>query len=121
MASYRVGSVRTGALAMAAAKFTTARVAFTNIDEFTRECLSIDVSRKLNSQDVLCRLAELFVLRGTPEHIRSDNGPEFTAEAVKTWLGRLEVNTLFIEPGSPWGNGYCESFNSKFRDGFLNC
>ena len=91
------------------------------IDEYTRECLSIDVNRKLNSEDVLCRLAELFITRGTPEHIRSDNGPEFTAEAVKTWLKRLEVNTLFIEPGSPWENGCCESFNSKFRDEFLNC
>jgi len=91
------------------------------IDEFTRECLSIDVSRKLNSEDVLCRLAELFITRGTPEHIRSDNGSEFTAHAVIGWLARLDVNTLFIEPGSPWENGYCESFNSKFRDEFLNC
>ncbi len=91
------------------------------IDEYTRECLSIDVSRKLNSEDVLCRLAELFIIRGTPDYIRSDNGPEFTAEAVTGWLQRLEVKTLFIEPGSPWENGYCESFNSKFRDEFLNC
>ncbi len=91
------------------------------IDEYTRECLSIDVSRKLNSEDVLCRLAELFITRGTPDYIRSDNGPEFTAKAVIEWLERLEVKTLFIEPGSPWENGYCESFNSKFRDEFLNC
>jgi len=90
------------------------------IDEFSRECLSIDVSRKLNSEDVLCRLAELFIMRGTPEHIRSDNGPEFTAKAVVKWLRRLDVKTLFIEPGSPWENGYCESFNSRFRDEFLN-
>jgi putative transposase len=90
------------------------------IDEFTRECLSIDVSRRLDSEDVLCRLAELFIMRGTPEHIRSDNGPEFAAKAVIEWLARLEVKTLFIEPGSPWENGYCESFNSKFRDEFLN-
>lgn len=91
------------------------------IDEFTRECLSIDVSRRLNSEDVLCRLAELFILRGTPGYIRSDNGSEFTAHAVIEWLNRLDVNTLFIEPGSPWENGFCESFNSKFRDEFLNC
>jgi transposase InsO family protein len=91
------------------------------IDEYSRECLSIDVSRKLNSEDVLCRLAELFILRGTPDYIRSDNGPEFTAKAVIGWLKRLEVQTLFIEKGSPWENGYCESFNSKFRDEFLNC
>jgi putative transposase len=90
------------------------------IDEFTRECLSIDVSRKLNSEDVLWRLAELFIVRGTPDYIRSDNGPEFTAHAVIKWLKKLEVKTLFIEPGSPWENGYCESFNSKFRDEFLN-
>ncbi len=91
------------------------------IDEYSRECLSIDVSRKLNSEDVLCRLAELFIARGTPGYIRSDNGPEFTAKAVIGWLQKLEVKTLFIEPGSPWENGYCESFNSKFRDEFLNC
>ena len=91
------------------------------IDEYSRECLSIDVSRKLNSEDVLCRLAELFIIRGLPDHIRSDNGPEFTAKAVIDWLEKLEVKTLFIEPGSPWENGYCESFNSKLRDEFLNC
>jgi len=90
------------------------------IDEYSRECLSIDVSRKLNSEDVLCRLAELFIIRGLPDHIRSDNGPEFTAKAVIDWLEKLEVNTLFIEPGSPWENGYCESFNSKLRDEFLD-
>lgn len=89
------------------------------IDEFTRECLAIRVERKLNSRDVLDELGELFVRHGPPEHIRSDNGPEFIAIALREWLGRLEVKTLFIEPGSPWENGYCESFNSKLRDELL--
>jgi len=92
----------------------------TLIDEHTRECLSIDVSRWLNSEDVLCRLATLFVERGVPDHIRSDNGSEFTAKAVREWLGRVGVKTLFIEPGSPWENGYVESFNGKLRDELLN-
>jgi transposase InsO family protein len=90
------------------------------LDEYTRECLSIDVARKLNSEDVLCRLAELMVRRGVPEHIRSDNGPEFTAHAVREWLGKVGVRTLYIEPGSPWENGYVESFNGKLRDELLN-
>jgi putative transposase len=90
------------------------------IDEFTRECLAIEVKRKLKSQDVIDQLFELFIFRGIPEHIRSDNGPEFTAKAVRKWLGRLEVKTLFIEPGSPWENGYIESFNGKLRDELLN-
>ena len=92
----------------------------TIVDEYTRECLAIDVARKLNSENVLERLAELFVNRGVPEHIRSDNGPEFTAQAVREWLGRIGVKTLFIEPGSPWENGYVESFNGKLRDEFLD-
>jgi transposase InsO family protein len=92
----------------------------TILDEYTRACLAIDVGRKLKSEDVLCRLAELFVRKGVPEHIRSDNGPEFTAKAVRVWLSRVGVKTLFIEPGSPWENGYIESFNGKFRDEFLN-
>ncbi len=92
----------------------------TLMDEFTRECLSIDVSRRLDSEDVLCRLATLFVERGVPGHIRSDNGPEFTATAVREWLGRVGVKTLFIEPGSPWENGYIESFNGKLRDELMN-
>ena len=75
------------------------------VDEFTRECLAIDVARRLRSGDVLHRLAELFAGRGAPEYIHSDNGPEFTAEAVRDWLERLDVETLFIEPGSPWENG----------------
>ncbi len=92
----------------------------TIVDEYTRESLAIDVARKLNCEDVLERLGWLFVHRGIPEHIRSDNGPEFTAEAVRDWLGRLGVGTLFIEPGSPWENGYVESFNGKLRDELLN-
>ena len=93
----------------------------TVIDEYTRECLAIDVGRKVTSDDVLERLADLFVRRGVPEHIRSDNGPEFTAKAVREWLGRIGVSTLYIEPGSPWENGYCESFNGKLRDELLDC
>jgi putative transposase len=92
----------------------------TILDEHTRECLAIDVGRRLRSEDVLCRLAELFLDRGVPTHIRSDNGPEFTAKAVTGWLERVQVKTLFIAPGSPWENGYVESFNGKFRDEFLN-
>jgi transposase InsO family protein len=90
------------------------------IDEYTRECLTIEVKRKITSQDVIDQLFELFIFRGIPEHIRSDNGPEFTAKAVRKWLERLGVKTLFIEPGSPWENGYVESFNGKLRDELLN-
>ena len=90
------------------------------VDEFTRECLSIDVARKLNSEDVLERLTELFVTRGLPDYIRSDNGAEFTSRRVRNWLSRLGVRTLFIEPASPWENGYVESFNAKLRDELLN-
>jgi transposase InsO family protein len=78
----------------------------TIIDEYTRECLAIKVARSIRSQDVLDCLAELFVHRGKPDHIRSDNGPEFTAKAVREWLGRVGVKTLFIEPGSPWENAH---------------
>ena len=92
----------------------------TIVDEYTRECLAIDVGRKLNSQEVLYRLGELFVHRGSPAYIRSDNGPEFTAKAVREWLARVSVQTLFIEPGSPWENGYVESFNGKLRDELLD-
>ena len=92
----------------------------TLIDEFTRECLAIDVERRMNHQRVLDRLAELFVHRGTPEFIRSDNGAEFTAEAVRDWLERVGVKTAYIEPGSPWENGYIESFNGRLRDELLN-
>ena len=92
----------------------------TLIDEYTRECLSLLVDRKLNSQNVLDELSNLFLTRGIPEHIRSDNGPEFTAKAVRKWLALVGVKTLFIEPGSPWENGYIESFNGKLRDELLN-
>lgn len=92
----------------------------TIIDEYSRECLAIDVSRRLTSEDVLERLSDLFIRRGVPDYIRSDNGPEFTAKCVKEWLARVEVKTLFIEPGSPWENGYIESFNGKFRDELLD-
>jgi transposase InsO family protein len=90
------------------------------IDEYTRECLAILVKRHIKSQDVIDVLFELFIFRGIPEHIRSDNGPEFAATAVRKWLERLGVKTLFIEPGSPWENGYIESFNGKLRDELLN-
>ena len=87
----------------------------TLIDEYSRECLAIDVARRLTSEDVLERLSDLFVRRGVPAYIRSDNGPEFTAKKVRDWLKRLDVKTLFIEPGSPWENGYNESFNGTLR------
>ncbi len=90
------------------------------LDEFTRESLSIRVNRRISSQDVIDEMFNLFIFRGIPEHIRSDNGPEFTARAVRRWLSRLGVKTLFIEPGSPWENGYIESFNGKLRDELLN-
>jgi transposase InsO family protein len=78
------------------------------------------VARKLNSKNVLDTLYSLFCERGVPDHIRSDNGPEFTAEAVREWLEKVEVKTLLIEPGSPWENGYIESFNGRLRDELLN-
>ena len=90
------------------------------LDEYTRECLSIKVSRRITSQEVIEQLAELLLERGIPEHIRSDNGPEFTAGAMRQWLRDLGVKTLYIEPGSPWENGYIESFNGKLGDELLN-
>jgi len=90
------------------------------IDEHTRECLAIRIARKIRNQEVIDVLFNLFIFRGIPEYIRSDNGPEFTAQAVRKWLNRLGVKTLFIEPGSPWENGYIESFNGKLRDELLN-
>jgi putative transposase len=92
----------------------------TLVDEYTRECLALDCGRKLRADDVQDRLEKLFVGRGLPDFIRSDNGSEFTAKAVKGWLEALGVRTLFIEPGSPWENGYIESFNGKLRDELLN-
>lgn len=90
------------------------------IDEFTRECLAIRVDRKLNSTAVIDVLTDLFVLRGVPSHIRADNGPEFIAKAVRDWITAVGARTAFIAPGSPWENGYCESFNSKLRDELLD-
>jgi len=90
------------------------------LDEFTRECLAIRIRRKLNSLDVIDVLTDLFILRGVPAYIRSDNGPEFVAQAVRDWIGAVGAKTAFIEPGSPWENGYCESFNGRLRDELLN-
>lgn len=88
-------------------------------DEFTRESLALKVDRSITSEDVIDTLAELFAMRGVPSHIRSDNGPEFIAKAIQRWLGQLEIEALYIEPGSPWENGYAESFHSRLRDEFL--
>ena len=90
------------------------------VDEFTRECLTIEVARKFTGQDVVNALSELFAIRGRPKYLRSDNGPEFACKAVRKWLKTLGVGTLFIEPGSPWENGYVDSFNGKLRDECLN-
>ena len=92
----------------------------TVIDEYSRKCLAIEVERRLRSDDVLYCLERLFIRHGVPDHIRSDNGSEFTATAVRDWLSKMDVKTLFIEPGSPWENGYNESFNGKLRDECLN-
>jgi transposase InsO family protein len=90
------------------------------IDEYTRECLALRAERSMRSEEVLEVLDDLFVRRGIPEHIRSDNGPEMTAEVVRSWLYTLEVKPLYIEPGSPWENGYVESFHGRLRDELLN-
>jgi transposase InsO family protein len=90
------------------------------IDEFTRECLAIRIARKLKALDVIDVLSDLISLRGVPGHIRSDNGPEFIAKAVRDWIAAVGSQTAYIEPGSPWENGYCESFNAKLRDELLN-
>ena len=90
------------------------------IDEASRECMALPAARKVKSDDVLAGLAELFITREPPAHIRSDNGPEFIATAVQQWLARIGVKTLYITPGSPWENGYCESFNGSLRDELLN-
>lgn len=90
------------------------------IDESTRECLAIRIDRRLNSTAVIDVLTDLFILRGVPGHVRSDNGPEFIAKAVRDWIDAVGVKTAFIEQGSPWENGYCESFNSKLCDELLN-
>jgi transposase InsO family protein len=89
------------------------------VDEFTRECLALKVDRSITSEDVIDTLAELFAMRGVPKHVRSDNGPEFIAHAIRRWTDQLGIETLYIEPGAPWENGYAESFHSKLRDEFL--
>ena len=91
------------------------------VDEFTRECLVLEVRRSFTSVDVIDVLRELFAIRGVPMHIRSDNGPEFIAQAIRSWLERARVQTLYIEPGSPWENGYAESFHGRLRDELLEC
>jgi len=97
------------------------KIRFLNIiDEFTRECLGSIPRRKWRNHDVIEALADLILIRGAPEYLRSDNGSEFTARVIRTWLSSVGVITSYIEPGSPWENGYCESFNSRMRDEFLN-
>jgi transposase InsO family protein len=90
------------------------------VDEYTHECLSMRVSRKLKATDVIDVLSDLFIMRGVPEHIRSDNGPEFIATAVQRWIKAVGAKTAYIMPGSPWENGYVESFNARLRDELLN-
>jgi transposase InsO family protein len=90
------------------------------IDEFTHECLAIRVARRLKAIDVIDVLSDLFILRGVPGHIRSDNGPEFVAKALQEWIGAVGAKTAYIAPGSPWENGYVESFNARLRDELLN-
>jgi len=92
----------------------------TVIDEYTRECLALRTDYKLGADDVMATLTDLFVTRGVPDHIRSDNGSEFTAKSIQQWLAKVGVKTLYIEPGSPWENGYNESFNGRLRDELLN-
>jgi transposase InsO family protein len=90
------------------------------LDEFSRECLAIRVDRKLKAADVIDVLSDLFILRGVPAHIRSDNGPEFIANTVQSWIAAVGAKTAYITPGSPWENGYVESFNAQIRDELLN-
>ena len=90
------------------------------IDEFTHECLAIRINRKLKAIDVIDVLSDLFILRGVPSHIRSDNGPEFVAKAVQDWIAAVGANTAYIAPGSPWKNGFIESINARLRDELLN-
>jgi transposase InsO family protein len=92
----------------------------TVIDEYTRECVAIEIRRRIRATDVQEVLGELFLARGCPTHMRSDNGPEFIAQSLRRWFAQLDVSPLFIEPGSPWENGYVESFNGKFRYDYLD-
>ena len=91
------------------------------IDEYSRECIALEVSRRFTGDDLVALLVDVFAIRGIPAFIRSDNGPEFISRRVRDFLGRIDVGTSFIEPGSPWENGYVESFHSRFRDEFLSC
>jgi transposase InsO family protein len=88
----------------------------TLIDEYTRECLALKVARRINSFGVIETLLDAMLAEGVPEHVRCNNGPEMVAKALREWLAQLGTRTLYIEPGSPWENGYCESFNGKLRD-----
>ena len=90
------------------------------VDEFTHECLAIRIARKLKSTDVIDALSDLFILRGVPGHVRSDNGPEFVAKAVQEWIATVGAKTAYIAPGSPWENGFIESFNARLRDELLD-
>ena len=90
------------------------------VDEFTHECIAIRIERKLKSIDVIDVLSDLFITRGVPEHVRSDNGPEFIATAVQEWIAAVGAKTAYIAPGSPWENGFVESFNARLRDELLN-
>ena len=92
----------------------------TIIDEYTRQCLSIQIQKQIKAPEVFYKLSELFLAQGLPDHIRSNNGSEFSAKSVRSWHDRMGVKTLFIEPGSPWKNGYIESFDGKVRDELLN-
>jgi transposase InsO family protein len=91
------------------------------IDEYTRECIALEVSRRFTGDDLVDLLADVFSIRGVPEFIRSDNGPEFISRRVREFLERIDIGTSFIQPGSPWENGYVESFHSRFRDECLSC
>ena len=90
------------------------------VDEYTRECVALEVDRSITAEKVIDVLVELFRIRGVPKHIRSDNGPEFIAQAIRRWLSQAGVETLYVEPGSPWENGYAESFHSRLRDELTN-
>lgn len=93
---------------------------FSIVDEYTRECLALEVNRRMASREVVDLLVEIFAIRGVPSYLRSDNGPEFIAGPLRNWLSRASVTTLYIEPGSPWENGYAELFNARLRDELLN-
>ena len=89
------------------------------VDEYTRRCICLDVSQSIRSEDLINRMSELFVMYGAPKQIRSDNGPEFISKSLQSWVSKLDVGTLYVEPGSPWENGYAESFHSRLRDELL--